>query len=498
MDAIGSPMLADGTAETGIAGLDDVLAGGFPRGHIYLVQGNPGVGKTTLAIEFLLTGAAAGERCLYITLSETQAEIKAVAASHGWSLAGVTLIELTALEQTLALEHENTLFESSEVELQETTRSLIDHIEQHDPQRVVIDSLSELRLMAQNSLRYRRQILGLKQYFSGRHCTVLFLDDCTSAPSDLQLQSLAHGVVQLEQNAALYGEDRRRLRVVKLRGLCYRGGYHDYVIRRGGVAVFPRLVAAEHHSEFKRVPLSSGVVELDRLLGGGIDRGTSALVIGPAGAGKSVIATEFAIAAAERGESSAIFVFDEVAPTWLMRARTLGMRVDEPMKSGRLRVQQIDPTMMSPGQFAQTVRQRVDEGASLIVIDSLNGYLNAMPEERLLTSQLHELLSFLSQRGVTTLLIMAQYGLLGNMQSPIDVSYLSDTVLLLRYFEAAGRIRKAISVVKKRSGRHEDTIRELSLGEGGILVGEPLTAFSGVLSGIPRFEGKAALLSERG
>lgn len=496
MEAAASPTLSQSRAQTGIAGLDEVLVGGFPRDHIYLIQGNPGVGKTTLAVEFLLAGAAAGERCLYITLSETQTEINAVAASHGWSLAGVTLIELTAREQTLVLEHENTLFESSEVELQETTRSLIDHIERHDPQRLVIDSLSELRLIAQNSLKYRRQILGLKQYFADKHCTVLFLDDCTSDPGDLQLQSLAHGVVRLEQNTALYGDDQRRLRVIKLRGLSFRGGYHDYVIRRGGVVVFPRLVAAEHHSEFDRSPLSSGVSELDQLLGGGIDRGTSALLIGPAGAGKSVISTQFAIAAAERGESSAIFIFDEVAPTWLVRARTLGMRVDEPVKSGRLRVQQIDPTQMSPGEFAQTVKHRVDEGASLIVIDSLNGYMNAMPEERLLTSQLHELLSFLAQRGVTTLLIMAQYGLLGNMQTPVDVSYLSDTVLLLRYFEAAGRIRKAISVVKKRSGRHEDTIRELSLGEGGIVVGEPLTAFSGVLTGVPRFEGRAALLSE--
>jgi circadian clock protein KaiC len=484
-------------ASTGIVGLDEVLVGGFPRDHIYLIQGNPGVGKTTLALEFLRAGAALGEACVYLTLSETRTEIDAVAASHGWSLDGITLIELTALEQTLVLERENTLFESAEVELHETTRNLLEHIERIGPRRLVIDSLSELRLLAQGALRYRRQILGLKQYFADKRCTVLFLDDCTSDPSDLQLQSLAHGVLQLEQITPSYGEDRRRLRVVKLRGLRYRGGYHDYAIRTGGLAVFPRLVAAQHRGDFELVARSSGEPALDQLLGGGLDRGTSALIVGPAGAGKSVLATQFAVAAAARGESAAVFVFEEVAATWRARARALGLEVEEPMRTGRLQLQQIDPAEMGPGEFAHVVKSRVDAGVSLIVIDSLNGYLHAMSDAKALIPQLHELFSFLAQRGATTLFVLAQHGVLGRMQGPVDLSYLADTVLLLRYFEAAGRIRKAISVVKKRAGKHEDTIRELSLRSGGIALGEPLTAFTGVLSGVPRFEGQPGLLSNK-
>jgi len=484
-------------ARTGVVGLDEILAGGLPRNRIYLVQGAPGVGKTTLALQFLLTGVEKGERCLYITLSETRPEIEASALSHGWSLTNITIIELSALEQTAVLEQENTLFESSEVELQETTRRLLDHIERLEPHRVVIDSLSELRLMAQGSLRYRRQILGLKQHFSGKSCTVLFLDDRTSDPTDLQLQSLAHGVVQLEQITPIYGEDRRRLRVVKLRGLRFSGGYHDFAIRTGGVVVFPRLSNFGPFVEFDRAPMSSDVEGLDHLLAGGLDRGTSTLLAGPAGVGKSVIATQFAIAAARRGDRAAIFAFDELSRTLFERTRALDLPIDEYVASNHIHVQQIDPAEMGPGEFAQLTRSVVDDGVRLLIIDSLNGYLKAMPDEALLTVQLHEMLSYFAHRGVTTLLILGQSGLLGSTQSPVDVSYLSDTVLLMRYFEAAGRIRKAISVVKKRSGPHEDTIRELTVARGGVKVGEPLVQFSGVLSGVPRFFGNPAALSEK-
>jgi circadian clock protein KaiC len=485
-----SPLVLDDVAKTGVAGLDEVLAGGFPRNRTYLLQGDPGVGKTTLALSFLLTGAAVGERCVYITLSETRDEIEATARSHGWSLDDITVIELSALEQTAVLEQDNTLFESSEVELQETTHRLLEYIAQREPQRVVIDSLSELRLMAQSSLRYRRQILGFKQYFSGKQCTVLFLDDRTSEPGDMQLQSLAHGVVHMEQIPPMYGEDRRRVRVVKLRGLRFRGGYHDFVIRTGGLVVFPRLIAAEHHSEFQTTPLSSSVPALDRLLGGGLDRGTSTLAIGPAGVGKSVLATQFAMAAAKRGESAAIFAFDEVTRTFFERSRALGMNLDEHVRDKRIVVRQIDTAEMGPGEFAHLARAAVDNGARLLVIDSLNGYLSAMPDQKMLVSQLHELLSFFAQRGVATLLIIGQGGLFGHVRSPIDVSYLSDTVIMLRYFEAAGRVRKAISVVKKRLGPHENTIHELAIGQGGLCVGEPLLNFSGILAGGPQFLGE--------
>jgi circadian clock protein KaiC len=473
-----------------------VLCGGLPRDRIYLIQGQPGVGKTTLALQFLLRGVAAGERCLYITLSETAEEVRAVADSHGWSLEGLTLVELSALEQTQMLEQQNTLFEASEVELQETTRRMLDHVDKAQAQRVVIDSLSELRLMAQGALRYRRQILGLKQHFSTLDCLVLLLDD-RSGDDDTQLQSLAHGVLQLEQEAPLYGEDRRRLRVVKLRGRAFRGGYHDFVINTGGIRVFPRLRAAEHHVEFEREHVRSGVGALDDLLTGGLERGTSTLIMGPAGAGKSVIATQFTLAVASRGDNAAMICFDESLGTLRARSRSLGMPIDEHLASGRLRLHQVDPAELGPGEFAHKVQALVEGGAKLVVIDSLNGYLNSMPEERLLTVQLHELLSYLGQRGVTTLIVMAQHGLLGNMTAPIDVSYLADTVLLLRYFEAEGRIRKAISVVKKRSGPHEDTIREFSMSQRGIQVGAPLVAFSGVLTGVPRYLGQASALSSK-
>jgi circadian clock protein KaiC len=485
------PLQLPARASTGIPGLDEVLRGGLPRDHIYLLQGDPGAGKTTIGIQFLLEGKKRGEKCLYIALSETLTEIQTVVHSHGWDLQGIDVIELSALDQSTGMESENTLFQPSEVELHETTRILLAHVERIQPDRVVFDSLSELRLLAQSALRYRRQILGLKQYFSDKKTTVMLLDDRTSETNDQQLQSLAHGVLSLQQTAPVYGEDRRQLRVLKLRGVRFRGGYHDFTIGTGGVNVYPRLVASEHKVEYDRGQLSSGVVPLDALLGGGLDTGTATLIMGPAGTGKSSVAVQYAVAAARRGERVAMFIFDERIATVRQRTKALGIDFDELIASGTLTIQQIDPAEMGPGEFAHCARESVEEhDAKVVVVDSLNGYLHSMSDQRLLSMQLHELLAYLSHRGTTTILVMAQHGLVGStMQSPVDVSYLADTVLLLRYFEAAGRIRKAISVMKKRSGPHENTIRELTLDGKGVKVGEPLEQFTGVLTGVPRFLG---------
>ena len=472
--------------QTGIPGLDDVLGGGLVRDRLYLVDGDPGAGKTTLATEFLREGARRGERGLYITLSETAEELTAGAASHGWTLEGVDIVELVAEARDLDAETQVTMYHPSEIELQDTTRRVLEAVQRINPSRVVFDSLSELRLLAQNSLRYRRQILALKQFFIGRRCTVLLLDDRTAEGSDLQLQSIAHGVISLEQLTPVYGGARRRLRVVKFRGTNYRGGFHDFTIRPEGLFVFPRLVAAEHHETFARTSLSSGVTALDDLLGGGLDRGTSTLLLGPAGSGKSTIALQYAVAAARRGERAVLFAFDEGVGTLEARATALGIPMGAVCSEGHLEVQQIDPAEMSPGEFASLVREAVEcRDARVVVIDSLNGYSNAMPEEHFLTTQLHEMLTYLGQRGVTTMMVVAQHGLLGNaIQAPVDSSYLADSVVLLRYFEDAGKVRKAISVVKKRSGRHEETIREMWFDMDGIHLGEPLSQFRGVLSGV--------------
>jgi circadian clock protein KaiC len=477
---------------TGIDGLDEVLAGGFVPNRLYLIEGDPGSGKTTLGLRYLLEGVNRNESALYVTLSESKEELQEVARSHGWSLEGLAIRELVASEESLSPDAQLTMFHPSEVELSETTKGVLAEVERVKPARFVFDSLSEMRLLAQNPLRYRRQILALKQFFAGRQCTVLLLDDRTSEVGDLQLQSIAHGVVTLEQLAPEFGAERRRLRVVKIRGVHYRGGYHDFVIERGGLKVFPRLVAAEHRHDFKEEEIKSGIPELDDLLGGGLDRGTSALFMGPAGSGKSSLAVQYAVAAAERGETSAIFVFDESQRTLLMRSAKLGMNLKDHVKTGRISIQQVDPAELSPGEFAHNVRAAVEErGASVVVIDSLNGYLHAMPEERFLTIQLHELLSYLSQRGVTTLLVVAQHGLIGSgMDAPVDVSYLADSVMLLRYFEERGKLRRAISVIKKRSGKHEATIREVQLGSNGVRIGQPLEEFQGVLAGTPMFLGE--------
>jgi circadian clock protein KaiC len=484
-------------AASGIAGLDDILRGGFPAGRILLVEGDPGVGKTTLALQFLLEGAKRGEPSVYVTLSETREELLQVAASHGWSLEGIEIFELAAPEAFT--QQENTLFHPSEVELAEMTKAVADLCGRINPRRLVFDSLSEIRLLAQSALRYRREVLALKQFFAGRNCTVLLLDDRTDQGTDGHLQSIAHGVVSLEQLVPLYGAHRRRLRIAKLRGVDFRGGYHDFVIREGGIDVFPRLVAAEHAQPSSEGAASSGIAALDAMLGGGIDRGTSALFLGPPGTGKSALAIQWALAAAKRGERAAVYAFDESIATLARRSVSLGMDLSGQRDAGKIVVRQIDPAEVAPGQLTHQIRESVENaGVRFVVIDSLNGFLNAMPEESFLVLQLHELLAFLGRKGVVTILVVAQNGLVGSMVSPIDVTYLADTVLLLRHFEAGGELHRAISVLKKRTGGHESTIRELHFGRNGVTAGEPLHQFRGVLTGVPTFVSTAAELTDSG
>ncbi|MBV9463552.1 MAG: AAA family ATPase [Verrucomicrobiae bacterium] len=474
---------------TGIEGLDVVLQGGLAAHHLYVVDGNPGAGKTTLALQYLLEGRRLGQKGLFVTLSETERELHLVASSHGWNLDGIEICELAPPEESLQPDSQYTMFHPSEVELHETMKRVLDQVKATNPERVVFDSLSEMRMLAREALRYRRQIMALKQFFTGRHCTVLLLDDLSVSEVDMQVQSLAHGVIRLEQLSPEFGGDRRRLRVIKTRGRGFSGGYHDFIIQAGGLQVFPRLIAAEHRTPFERGQIQSGIPAMDKLLGGGLDRGNSALIMGPAGSGKSTIAAQFAAAEAERGHKAAVFVFDEACQTLVNRTQSMGIPMDRLFQEEKVIVQQIDPAELAPGQFAHLVRQTVEQdGARLVVIDSLNGYLNAMPEERFLTLQLHELLTYLGNQGVTTILVVAQHGLLGtSMQAPVDTSYIADTVILLRFFEAGGAVHKSIATVKRRGGAHETTIRELNFGPRGIHVGEPLRKFHGVLSGIPAF-----------
>lgn len=477
----------DPRVTTGIAGIDDILGGGLPPARMYLVQGDPGAGKTTLGLQFLLAGEARGERGLYVTLSETRDELTAVATSHGWDVSKLALFDLGTSGTRLNVDTMNTLFEPAEVELGELTDAMFKLVEQVKPQRVVFDSLSEMRLLAQSPLRYRRELLAIKQRLAQSNCTVLVMDDRTSETGDVQLQSLAHGVLMLEQLSPLYGAERRRLRVAKLRGVAYRGGYHDFRIVKGGLEVYPRLVASEHHAPFVAEQVSSGLPGLDDLLGGGLDRGTSALLIGPAGCGKSALAIHYALAAAARGERAAVFAFDEGIGTLAHRSNALGLPFDAQVASGNLRVQQIDPAEKSPGEFVHLVRREVEEhGARVVVLDSLTGYLTSMPEEQFLIIQMHEVLSYLRQRGVLAILVVAQGGLVGPMQSPVDLSYLADTVITVRYFEARGTVRKAISVLKRRSGHHGHDIRELQMDSEGVRIGGALDGFQGVLTGVPQ------------
>jgi len=486
-------------ARTGIDGLDDVLRGGLTCNRLYLVEGMPGSGKTTLALQYLLEGVRLGESVLYVTLSETEEELRSVAASHGLSLDGMNIHELMPSPESLAGNDESTIFAPSELELPQTTQEILREVERIKPTRVVIDSLSEVRLLAGTALRYRRQILMLKRYFAGRHCTVLLLDDLTAMERDLQVQSIAHGVVLLEQATPDYGTERRRARVVKYRGVAFRGGYHDYAIRHGGLEVFPRLVAAEHRQQLSTASLPSGIAGIDDLLGGGIGQGASTLLIGAPGTGKSTLAALFVAAAAARGEHASMFIFDESRHTLLERAASLGLDLNGHIDAGRVTVQPVDPAELSPGEFAHSIRLAVERHhARVIVIDSLNGYLNAMPEERFLTTQLHELLSYLGQQGVASVLVAAHQGLIGmQMSAPVDATYLADTVVLLRYFESAGEVRQAISVIKKRGGAHERTIREFRIADGAIHVGEPLRQFRGVLTGVPTHEGEKERTSLR-
>lgn len=481
----------DQLISTGIAGLDDILNGGLPKGHFFLVEGEPGAGKTTLGLQFLMEGTRDGERVLYVTLSESEKEIQKVARSHKWSLDRVVIYEFTPTEDSLRPEDQYSAFHPSDVEFQDAMQNILGQVDRLQPSRVVIDSLSEIRLLARDSLRYRRQILALKHFFTNRNCTVLLLDDRNATDRDLQLKSIAHGVVLLEKLPRDYGRTRRRLQVSKMRGSVYREGYHDYSIETGGVDVYPRLVSAEHREGILGGVASSGLPQLDALWGGGLDRGTNTLLLGPAGSGKSSIALSYAVAAAQRGEFVAMFLFEELMSLACKRGAGLNLDPKPWIQDGRLQMEQIDPAELSPGEFVQRVRDSVEkQGAKVVVIDSLNGFTNAMPGESHLPLQMHELLTFLNQHGVLTILVLSQSGLLGsNMISPVDLSYLADNVMLFRYFEAGGRVRKALSVVKKRSGAHERTIRELQMTNGRIQIGEPLTGFRGVLTGVPVWTG---------
>jgi circadian clock protein KaiC len=490
----GNDISPDARVVTGIPGLDDILGGGLTRDRIYLVEGTPGSGKTTLALQFLLKGRELSESGLYITLSETEVELRAAAASHGWTLDGLDIFELVS-EEGLNPDSEQSVLHPSDVELGETTRGVMARVEELKPLRVVFDSLSEMRLLAQNPLRHRRQILALKHFFTTRRCTVLLLDDQTADHGDLQLHSIAHGVISLQRTPQDYGSQRRRLEIIKMRGIKYRGGYHDFELDTGGLTVFQRLVAAAHHTKFTEEVVSTGSEKMDLLLGGGLVRGTNTLLSGPSGVGKTTTAIQSAMAALKRGEHVAYYLFDEGLPTVIARSASLGMDLMPYIETEQLVIRAIDPAELSPGEFAYRVRQSVEvDEAKLVVIDSLNAYLQAMPGRKFLLLQMHELLTYLNQQGVVTLLVLGQHGFMGEVRSDLDLSYLSDAIVLFRFFEAKGAVRTAMSVVKSRATAHERTIREMRLTTGGIEVGEALTDFQGVMTGLPAYRGKFAML----
>lgn len=486
-------------AATGVVGLDDILSGGLSRGHVFLLEGHPGTGKTTVALQFLLEGAKAGETSLYITLSETENELRSGALSHGWELDDhIKIYELTPPENLLDPDQSQTLLYSSDLELGEATRQIFEVVERVRPSRVVIDSLSEIRLLAQSSLRYRRQILSIKHYFARYDATVVLLDDLTTESLDKTVHSVAHGVIRLEELTPNYGAERRRLKVTKYRGQKYRGGFHDFIIAEDGIHVFPRLVAAEHRQRYATTHNTSGIAELDALLGGGLDSGSGTLILGPSGTGKSLLAMVFAAQAVARGERVGLFIFDEELGLLIDRMLKLGIDLIAMRDSGNLVIEQVDAAELSPGEFAHRVRRAVDEKQiKTVVIDSINGYQAAMPEENALILHMHELLLYLNRHGASTFMTVAQHGLVEDARAPIDITYLADTVILLRYFEALGEVRRAISVIKKRTGTHESTIREYRIGAQGLKIGEPLNAFQGVLRGVPQYHGEGnPLLSD--
>lgn len=477
---------------TGIGGLDNILRGGLAKGFLYLVEGNPGAGKTTLGLQFLIEGAARGEKGLYLSLAESEAELRGVAASHGFSLDNIAVAKLSPPELAGSEGQHYTVFPPVEVELADVLETLLAKVLEVNPSRVVIDSMSELRMLARDSLRYRRQVLTLKQFFEDRDCTILLLDERMGDSLDGQVQTIAHGVISLDVLPRDYGVTRRRLEICKLRASGFREGYHDYIIVEGGLRVFPRLVSGEHRGPaVSQEPLPSGIAELDALFCGGVQRGTSTLIAGPAGTGKSTIGTQFAYSAAARQERSAVFTFDETLQSYLSRSRGLGMDLEPYLQNKTIHLEQVDPAELSPGEFIDRIYRGVqDRQWRVVIIDSLNGLMTSMSEERALTVQLHEALSYLNQAGVATFLILAQYGVLGaNVSSPADISYLADNVLLLRYFEVAGEVRQALSVVKRRSGPHERSIRELMVRNGKLNIGEPLKDFDGVLTGTPVYQG---------
>jgi circadian clock protein KaiC len=475
---------------TGTPGLDDILGGGgLPKGRMYLLEGEPGSGKTTLALKFLLDGASRGDVALYITMSETEDELVSSAQTHGWDLSNIRILELTPDESNAEVSTEYTVFYPSEVELSTTIRSLLQVVEEHQPSLIVMDSLSELRLLAKDPVRYRRQLLALKQFFSDRRSTVLILDDRSGAADDVQLRTIVHGVIHLSKMPRDYGVTRRHLEVIKLRGSTFREGFHDYVIQTGGIEVFPRLVAGEHDCEITNDQILSGIPELDALLGGGLQRGTSTLITGPSGIGKTSLVMQYMVHQAMQGERGVYFTFDEIGRLMCKRSESLGLPAEEVIQSGRLQLEQVDPAELSPGEFIQRIRRHVEAGVRFIAIDSINGLLNSMPGEHELTLQMHELLAYLNQKGIVTFLVLTTAGLVGAQEIKINVSYLSDNILMLRYFEALGEVRQAVSAVKKRTGNHERSIRELRFEGSRLAIGPPIRDFHGVLSGLPRITG---------
>ena len=492
------PLGQGSPVSSGSAALDYILCGGYASNRVHLIEGEPGAGKTTLGLQFLLDGAAKGEKCLYITLSESKDELLHVAGTHGWDLGGIEIFELVPPELSLDTEREQSIVYASDLELGETVQMVMEVVERARPARVVFDSLSEIRLLAQGPLRFRRQVLALKHYFAKQQCTVLFLDDLTQMVDDLSLHSLAHGVVRLDQVAVTYGAERRRLRVFKMRGRPFRGGFHDFAIRTGGVEIFPRLVAGSYPEiEHDQRRAESGLSELDALVGGGLDFGTTNLVIGPSGSGKSTLTMQYIYAGLKRGEKALFISFDETEKVFHRRCAGMGMDVQPFEESGHFLFRQVDPAELSPGELSAVIREQVEAGAKMVVLDSLSGYQHAMPQESFMLLQMHEIVTYLNQQGVLTFLILAQAGMVGPMQSPVDITYLSDTVVLLRFFEADGEIRRALSILKKRTGAHEAAIREMRIDGKGIRVGPKLEGFRGVLTGVPMFEGKTALLKER-